>query len=246
MLGVRIGIVGELLCEALDIRSGSKVLDVAAGNGNVSLAAARRYCDVTSTDFVPAVLERGRMRAEAEGLKLQFQEADAENLPFADASFDYVVSTFGVMFAPRQERASAEMMRVLKPAGKIGLACWTPQGFVGETFRITSKYVPPPPGLLAPVLWGTRQRLEELFRPAAKSIEAESRNFVNRFVSGEEWLRAMRTYLGPMRRAYEVLDENGARGMTEELLALAARFNRSGDSTLVAPAEYLEVVVEKR
>ena len=246
VLGVRLGIVGELLCEALDIRSGSKVLDVAAGNGNVSLAAARRFCDVTSTDFVPALLERGRMRAEVEGLKLHFQEADAENLPFADASFDYAVSTFGVMFAPRQERAAAEMMRVLKPGGKIGLACWTPEGFVGQTFAITSKYVPPPAGLLPPVLWGTRKRLEELFGPSAKSIQAEARDFVNRFVSREEWLRLMRAYLGPLNKTFERLDEDGARSLTDELMALAARFNRSGDSTVVAPAEYLEIVIEKR
>ena len=246
MIGVRLQIVGETLCEALDLRSGSKVLDVAAGNGNVSLAAARRFCEVTSTDYVPALLERGRRRAEAEGLRLLFQEADAENLPFHDAAFDYVVSTFGVMFAPRQERAAEEMLRVLKSGGKIGLANWTPEGFFGQMFQVTAKYAPPPAGLKPPTLWGTRERLQELFGAGAESIQAESRDFVSRFVSVAEWLRYFRQYLGPIQRAYAKVDAQAAAAMDADLTALAQRFNRSGNATMVAPGEYLEVVVVKR
>ena len=152
------------LCEALDLRAGQKVLDVAAGNGNASLAAARRWCDVVSTDYVPSLLERGRMRATAEGLPVEFQEADAEALPFDDASFDVVVSTFGVMFTPNQDKAAAELMRVCKPGGLIGLANWTPEGFIGQLFKTLGRYLPPPAGAKSPALWGTRARLSEIVR----------------------------------------------------------------------------------
>ena len=166
-LGTTLQIVGEKLCEALDLRAGQKVLDVAAGNGNVTLAAARRWCDVVSTDYVPSLLERGRARASAEGLAIEFKEADAEALPFADASFDAVVSTFGVMFTPNQDKAAAELLRVCKPGGQIGLANWTPDGFIGQLFKTLGKYLPPPAGAKSPALWGTRARLTELFGPAA-------------------------------------------------------------------------------
>ena len=175
IVGATLQIVGEALCEARDLRAGSKVLDVAAGNGMASLAAARRWCDVTSTDYVPALLARGRARAEAEGMEIEFREADAENLPFGDNSFDTVLSTFGVMFTPNQDRAAAELLRVCRPKGKIGLANWTPEGFIGQVFKTLGKYLPPPAGAKSPALWGTRARLSEMFDAGAASIKAESR-----------------------------------------------------------------------
>jgi SAM-dependent methyltransferase len=176
VVGTTLQIVGEELCKALDIRAGQKVLDVAAGNGNVSLAAARRWCEVTSTDYVPALLERGRARAAAEGLKIEFRQADVEALPFADESFDAVVSTFGVMFTPNQDKAASELIRVCKSGGKIGLANWTPEGFIGQLFKTIGKHVPPPAGVKSPALWGTRERITELFGPEAASITAEPRH----------------------------------------------------------------------
>src|SRR6516162_6920577 len=178
IIGTTLQIVGEALCEALDLRAGQKVLDVAAGNGNVTLAAARRWCEVVSTDYVPALLERGRERAAAERLDIEFRQADAEALPFADDSFDVVVSTFGVMFTPDQERAAAELIRVCKPGGKIGLANWTPDGFIGQLFKTIGKHLPPPAGVKSPALWGTKARITEMFGPAAASIEIEPRAFV--------------------------------------------------------------------
>ena len=163
VVGTTLQIVGENLCESLDLRSGSRVLDVAAGNGNATLAAARRWCDVTSTDYVSSLLESGKARAAAEGHTIQFQEADAENLPFSDASFDVVISTFGVMFTPNQEKAASELARVCKPGGRIGLANWTPESFIGQVFKTIGKYIPPAPGVKSPALWGTLPRLEELF-----------------------------------------------------------------------------------
>src|SRR4249920_1617675 len=175
VVGTTLQIVGEDLCEALDLRSGARVLDVAAGNGNATLAAARRWCDVTSTDYVPALLESGRARAVAEGHTIKFQEADAENLPFANASFDAVMSTFGVMFTPNQERAAAELMRVCRPGGKIGLANWTPESFIGQLFKVIGRYVPPVAGIKSPSLWGTESRLAELFGPGATAIRTTQR-----------------------------------------------------------------------
>jgi SAM-dependent methyltransferase len=243
-IGSRIQIVGELLCVAMDLRSGWRVLDVAAGNGNASLAAARCFCEVTSTDFVPALLERGKARAEADGLSMKFQVADAENLPFADNEFDAVMSTFGVMFAPNQPRAAAEMFRVCKPDGVIGLACWTPLGFPGQIFKIIGKYVPPPAGLKPPSLWGTETRLRELF-PAASSIEAEARSCDFRYLSPAHWLELFRTYFGPMNRAFASLDYTGQCSLEADLMELMADMNCSNDGTLVLPCEYLEAVITK-
>src|SRR5580765_5986222 len=178
VVGTTLQIVGENLCETLDLRSGRKVLDVAAGNGNATLAAARRWCEVVSTDYVPSLLERGRIRAAAEGLSVEFREADAEALPFADASFDAVVSTFGVMFTPNQDKAAAELLRVCKSAGKIGLANWTPEGFIGQLFKTLGKHLPPPTGAKSPALWGTHARITEMFGTAAAAIKAEQRNFM--------------------------------------------------------------------
>src|SRR5882757_1081406 len=177
IVGTTLQIVGETLCEALDLRSGARVLDVAAGNGNASLAAARRWCEVTSTDYVGSLLEAGRVRALAEGHSIKFQEADAENLPFPDASFDVVMSTFGVMFTPNQEKAASELARVCKPGGKIGLANWTPESFIGQVFKTIGKYIPPAPGVKSPALWGTKARLEELFGETAQEIRTTSREF---------------------------------------------------------------------
>jgi len=247
VVGTTLQIVGEQLCEALDLRPGSRVLDVAAGNGNVTLAAARRWCDVTSTDYVPALLERGRERAAAEHLTVDFREADAEALPFPDASFDVVVSTFGVMFTPDQDKAAAELLRVCKSGGKIGLGNWTPPGFIGQVFRIIAKYLPPPLGVKSPALWGTRARLEELFAAQASEIVAEPRMFVLRYRSPEHWLEVFKTFYGPMLKAFAALVEpNAQAALTADLLTLIGEFNRADDGTMAVHSEYLEVVIIKR
>jgi SAM-dependent methyltransferase len=246
VVGTTLQIVGEELAEAMDLRAGHKVLDVAAGNGNASLAAARRWCDVTSTDYVPALLDRARERAAAERLPIAFQEADAEALPFADGAFDAVVSTFGVMFTADHERAAGELVRVTRSGGRIGLANWTPQGFIGQLFKTIGKHVPPAAGVKSPALWGTRERLDELFSPHAAAIRATPRGFVFRYRSPEHWLDVFRTWYGPVLKAFAALDSTGQQALEADLLALIDRFNRSGDDTMVAPSEYLEVVITKR
>lgn len=246
IVGTTLQIVGEELCEALDIRSNQKVLDVAAGNGNVSLAAARRWCDVTATDYVPALLDRARARAAADGLEMEFREADAEALPFEDATFDVVVSTFGVMFTPDQDRAAAELIRVCRPGGKIGLANWTPEGFIGQLFRTMGKHLPPPAGVMPPPLWGTRPRIAEMFEPRAASIKAELRNFVFRYRSPEHWLEVFKTYYGPTLKAFAALEPPARAALANDLVALVKRFNRSVDGTMVVPSEYLQVVVTRK
>lgn len=246
VVGTTLQIVGESLCEALDLRAGSQVLDVAAGNGNVSLAAARRWCDVVSTDYVPALLERGRERAAAERLDIEFQEADVEALPFADASFDVVVSTFGCMFAPNPRRTAEEMLRVCKPRGRIGMANWTPEGFIGQLFKTIGRHVAPPAGVESPALWGTRTRLADLFGAQASSVSAESKVFTFRYRSPEHWLDVFRTFYGPVLKAFAALDGTGQAALADDLLALISRFNVAKDGTMVAPSEYLEVVVTKR
>jgi len=246
VVGTTLQIVGEDLCEALDLRSGARVLDVAAGNGNATLAAARRWCDVTSTDYVPALLESGRVRAQAEGHTIQFQQADAENLPFPDASFDVVLSTFGVMFTPNQDKAASELARVCKPGGRIGLANWTPEGFVGQVFKTIGKYVPPAPGVKSAALWGTQARLEELFGHTAQEIGTTSREFVFRYRSPAHWIEVFRRYYGPINKTFGALDEQKQAAFTQDLLTLMASRNRSGDATLVLPSEYLEVVIQRR
>src|SRR5690242_15054019 len=205
VIGTTLQIVGEELCEALDLHSGERVLDVAAGNGNVSLAAARRWCDVVSTDYVPALLEHAGERAAADRLPIEFRQADAEDLPFPNASFDAVVSTFGVMFTPDQDRAAEELIRVCKPGGRIGLANWTPDGFIGHVFKAIGKYVPPAAGVKSPALWGTRARLAELFGPHVAAIAAAPRMFAFRYRSPEHWLEVFRTYYGPVLRAFAAL-----------------------------------------
>ena len=246
VVGTTLQIVGETLCEALDLRSGSRVLDVAAGNGNATLAAARRWCDVTSTDYVSSLLESGRVRAQAEGHTIQFQEADAENLPFPDASFDAVISTFGVMFTPNQEQAANELARVCKPGGKIGLANWTPESFIGQLFKTIGKYIPPPAGIKSPSLWGTKARLEELFRNTAREIRSTSREFVFRYRSSAHWIEVFRTYYGPMNKTFAALDAEKQVAFTNDLVSLMESRNRSGDGTLVLPSDYFEVVIERK
>ena len=245
VVGTTLQIVGENLAEALDLRSGMRVLDVAAGNGNATLAAARRWCEVVSTDYVPALLESGRKRAQAEGHNIHFQEADAESLPFADASFDAVMSTFGVMFTPNQEKAASELIRVCRPGGKIGLANWTPASFIGQVFKTIGKYVPPAAGVKSPALWGSMDRIEELFGKSARPVHAENRQFMFRYHSPAHWLEVFRTYYGPMNKTFGALDAQKQPAFTQDLLALMESGNRSGDTTLVLPSEYLEVVIER-
>jgi SAM-dependent methyltransferase len=246
IIGTTLQIVGEELCEAMDIRSGQKVLDVAAGNGNVSLAAARRWCRVVSTDYVPALLDRGRDRAAAEGLEIEFREADAEALPFLDGSFDAAVSTFGVMFTPNQERAAAELVRVCRPGGKIGLANWTPDGFIGNLFKTMGRHLPPPAGVKSPSVWGTRERMEQLFGAQSVSIRTEPKHFVFRYRSPAHWLEIFKTYYGPTLKAFAALEPAAQSALAADLIALVERFNRSGDRTMVVPSEYLETVITLR
>ena len=245
VVGTTLQIVGENLCEALDLRAGESVLDVAAGNGNASLAAARRWCDVTATDYVPALLERARERAEAERLRIEFRVADAEDLPFHDKCFDVVVSTFGVMFTPDQDRAAVELIRVCKRRGKIGLANWTPEGFIGQLFKTIGKHLAPLPGTRSPALWGTRARITELFELHAASIETAHRHFVFRYRSPEHWLKIFRTYYGPVLKAFAALKPEAQVALEQDLLTLVNEFNGSGDGSMVVPSEYLEIVVTR-
>ncbi|MBO6636337.1 class I SAM-dependent methyltransferase [Parvibaculum sp.] len=244
IVGTTLQIVGETLCEAMDMRSGQFVLDVAAGNGNATLAAARRFADVTSTDYVGALLLRGRERADAEGLTVTFQEADAEALPFADARFDAVISTFGVMFAPDHTKAASEMLRVCRAGGKIGLANWTPDSFIGHLFKVIGKYVPPAPGVKSPALWGDEAYLGDLFGRAAQ-ISAARKSFVFRYRSPEHWFEIFRGYYGPVLKAFEAIDKDARPALESDILALLAEFNVATDGTLVAPSDYIEAIIVK-
>jgi ubiquinone/menaquinone biosynthesis C-methylase UbiE len=244
-IGARLQIVGESICEAVDLRSTDRVLDVAAGNGNASLAAARRYADVTATDYVPELLAQARRRAEADGLPLTTQVADAENLPFADSEFDVVLSTYGVMFAPNQARAAAEMVRVTKPGGRIGMANWTPDGFIGDLFRTVGRFVPPPAGLAPPAAWGSEPRLVELFGPHARDLRTTRRQYMFRFLSAEHWVDVFRTYYGPVHKAFAALDEAGQRAFHDALIELLGKYDQGGGASLVVPGDYLEVVIER-
>lgn len=246
VIGTTLQIVGEHLCEAADVRSNHTVLDVAAGNGNATLAAARRFADVTSTDYVPALLDRGRIRAEAEGLPVTFREADAENLPFADGTFDIVLSTFGVMFTPDQDKAARELLRVCRSGGRIGLANWTPDGFIGALFKLIGSYLPPPAGVKSPALWGTEARLQDLFGAQAQRIEVTQRDFNFRYRSAQHWVDIFRTYYGPTHKAFLALDADKQAALERDLLDLLAKFDRGGKDGLVVPGAYLEVVIHKR
>jgi ubiquinone/menaquinone biosynthesis C-methylase UbiE len=242
VIGTTLQIVGERLCEAVDLCAGERVLDVAAGNGNATLAAARRFANVTSTDYVGALLERAKDRAAAEHLPVTFQVADAEALPFADGSFDVALSTFGVMFTPNQETAAAELFRVVRNGGRIGFANWTPDGFIGQLFKTLGRHLMPPAGLKSPALWGTEARLAELFPDGQVKTSRQFFNF--RYKSPEHWVEIFKNYYGPMNRAFAALDPSKHAALETDVMTLLLRMNR-GTDTLVVPSEYLEVVVTK-
>jgi ubiquinone/menaquinone biosynthesis C-methylase UbiE len=244
VIGTTLQIVGELLNEAADVCAGERVLDVAAGNGNATLAAARRFATVTSTDYVPALLERGRIRAEAERLDVAFEVADAEALPYRAGSFDVVLSTFGVMFAPDHEQAARELMRVCRPGGRIGLASWTPTGFLGQLFRVIAAHVPPMPGVRSPLLWGTDAHLRQLFAGAAR-IDSTPRQFAFRYRSAEHFVDVFRTFYGPTHKAFAALDAGGQSALEADLLALLRESDRGGAAGLVVAGEYLESVITR-
>jgi len=245
-IGITLNIVGEQLCEAMELHSGQTVLDVAAGNGNATLAAARRWCDVTSTDYVESLLERGKERAAADRLNVTFRQADAEELPFEDESFDVVMSTFGVMFTPNQMQSAAEMARTCRHGGKIGMANWTPDSFIGALFKTIGKHVPPPAGVQSPALWGTRERLVEMFGDTASSIEITPRMFNFRYLSPSHFMDMFRDLYGPVHKAFAALDVDGQRELTKDIMSLVDEFNVATDGTMIVPAEYAEVVVTKR
>jgi len=246
VIGTTLQLVGEQLAEACDLRCDERVLDVAAGNGNATLAAARRGCAVTSTDYVAALLERGAERAHAERLQVSFLPADVEALPFPDASFDAVLSTFGVMFAPDHAKSAAEMARVCRPGGRIGLANWTPEGFIGQLFKTLGKHVPPPAGVQPPSLWGVEAHLKTLFGNRAAAIQATPRQFNFRYRSAAHFVEVFRTWYGPVHKAFASLPPEGAAALERDLTELLNRLNRAGPSSLVVPSDYLEIVVTRR
>ncbi|HVP59467.1 MAG TPA: class I SAM-dependent methyltransferase [Myxococcaceae bacterium] len=245
VIGTTLSIVGESLCESVDLRAGQAVLDVACGNGAASLAAARRFCKVTGLDYVPSLLARAEERARAERLDIAFVEGDAEALPFLDRQFDAVISTFGVMFTPDHTRAAAELARVVRPGGRIGLASWTPDGFVGQLFALIGRTSPPPAGLQPPPLWGTIPHCERLFDGAAASTRSMHREFSFRYLSAAHFIDVFRRFYGPMHKLYAALPEEKAATFTAELTDLIGRFNRSGDETVVIPSKYLEIVLTR-
>lgn len=244
-VGVTLQITGEELCEALDVRAGQRLLDVAGGNGNVSLAAARRFCKVVSTDYVEALLQQSQLRAQAEGLVVDYQQADAEALPFNDASFDYVVSTFGVMFTPDQQRTADELLRVCRPGGRIGLANWTPDGFIGQLFKTIGRYVTPPAGLDSPARWGTEAFLQQQFGHRVRQIQIKRREFHFRYRSPQHWLEVFSRYYGPTLKAFEALPPELHDSLRADILDLIERFNRADDDSMVVPSEYLQVVIDR-
>ncbi|MEM5385545.1 class I SAM-dependent methyltransferase [Paraburkholderia phymatum] len=246
VIGTTLQIVGESLAEAIDVRAGERVLDVAAGNGNATLAAARRFAHVTSTDYVPALLEKGKARADAEGLEVDFKVADAEDLPFEDASFDVVLSTFGAMFTPDHTRPAREMLRVLRDGGRIGLANWTPEGFIGQLFKLIGGYLPPPAGLKSPALWGTEPHIVALFGSEATDILCQRKQFNFRYRSVAHWIQVFREFYGPTLKAFAALDPSMQTALEQDIADLLDRFNVAGTSSLVVPGEYLEVVIRKR
>ena len=246
VVGTTLQIVGESLAEAADIRAGERVIDVAAGNGNATLAAARRFAEVTSTDYVPALLDKGAMRARAEGLEVAFGVADAEALPYADRSFDAALSTFGVMFTPDHRRAAGELLRVVRDGGRIGLANWTPEGFIGRLFKLIGAHLPPPAGLKSPALWGTEAHLHELFGERAAAIRCERKHFAFRYRSAAHFLQVFRDTYGPTHKAFAALDADGQRALAGEITALLESLNVAGPQSLVVPSEYLEVVITTR
>lgn len=246
LIGTTLQLVGEQLAEACDLRTDERVLDVAAGNGNATLAAARRGCAVTSTDYVGSLLERGAERARAERFEVKFQIADVEALPFDDASFDAVLSTFGVMFAPDHARAAAEMARVCRPGGRIGMANWTPTSFIGQVFKLLGRQLPPPAGVQSPALWGTEAHLHALFGEQAANIQAQSRMFQFRYRSAAHFLDVFKRWYGPVHKAFAALPAEQAAALERDLTELLHSLNRAGPDTLIVPSEYLEIVITRR
>jgi len=246
VIGTTLQIVGELLAESADIRAGERVRDVAAGNGNATLAAARRFAQVVSTDYVPTLLEKGRMRAQAEGLTVEFQTADAEYLPFGAETFDVVLSTFGAMFTPQHERPAQEMLRVVRSGGRIGLTNWTPEGFIGQLFKVIGAYLPPPAVLKSPALWGSEPHIVELFGTRAADIRTTRRHFNFRYRSPAHWIQVFRDYYGPTHKAFAALDSGKQQALEADITTLLERLNVAGSQSLVVPGEYLEVVITKR
>jgi ubiquinone/menaquinone biosynthesis C-methylase UbiE len=246
VIGTTLQLVGELLAEACDLRCDERVLDVAAGNGNATLAAARRGCRVTSTDYVGSLLERGKERARAERLDVNFEIADAEALPYKNESFDAVLSTFGVMFTPDQAKAADELSRVCRPGGRIGLANWTPEGFIGQVFKTLGRQLPPPAGVPSPSLWGVEAHLRSLFGENAAAIAVTPRTFYFRYRSAAHFIEVFRTWYGPLHKAFAALPPDGAAALEHDLAELMNRLNRAGPASLVVPSDYLEVVISRR
>ena len=246
MIGTQILLASEQLIESLDVHSTDRVLDVATGSGNAALAAARRSCEVVGIDYVPSLLERARERAITEGVQAQFEDGDAEAIPFEDDSFDVVTSVFGSMFAPNQEAAASELARVTTPEGKIGLVTHTPEGYIGNLFKVIGKHVPPPAGLQPPSAWGTEAHCAGLFGTRAASMRAERRHFNFRYRSPQTWVDYWRRYYGPTLKAFETVGEEGRAALEADLLENIARFNRADDGTMVVPSEYLEAVIVVR
>ncbi|CAN5504361.1 MAG: class I SAM-dependent methyltransferase [Actinomycetota bacterium] len=245
-IGNPLVLIGELLCEAADLRSGDNVLDVATGSGNTAISAARRFCDVTGMDLAPESIEHARRRAEAEGMGITFDVGDAEDLSYPDASFDVVLSTIGVMFCPNQEKAAGEMLRVCRPGGKIGVASWAPDGFTGQMLKTVGKHVPPPPGIKPPSLWGTEERFTELLGEGVSSLDATRRSYVFRYPSAGHFVEWFRDYYGPTVRAFAALDPDGREALAKDLGDLLESWNTSGDDTLVVSSDYLEAVAVRR
>jgi SAM-dependent methyltransferase len=246
VIAALIHVVAERLADSADLVAGSRVLDVAGGTGNAAIAAARCGCRVICTDYVPALLDRGRERARAERLDIEFEPADAEALPFADGEFDAVLSVFGAMFAPNQPRAAAELVRACRPGGLIGLASWTPEGFLGEWFRATAAHVPPPAGVASPLRWGTEAGVAELLGDKVDSIRTRRRTFTWRFRSAAEYVATFRAWYGPTVKAFEVAGSDGAAALERDLIGVVERAARLRDGAIAVPAEYLEVVAVRR
>jgi SAM-dependent methyltransferase len=238
--------VSEELVEALDILPDERVLDVACGSGNAALAAARRsWGGVVGVDFVPALLERGRERAAAERLDVDFVEGDAAELPLGDAEFDVVTSVFGAMFSAAQEQAAAELLRVCKPGGRIGMANWVPDGGVGKMFMTIAKHAPPPPGAPSPLRWGTEEGIRELFGDGVTDLRIERKQSRQAFRSADHFLDFFRTYFGPTKVAYERVGPEGEEALTADLLAYLEESNTAGDRAIVLKPEYLQAIATR-
>jgi SAM-dependent methyltransferase len=244
VVGATLQIVSEELCEAADLQAGDRVLDVATGNGGTAIAAARRFCAVTGADYVPALLDRARQRAAAEGYAITFDEADAEHLPYPDGSFDAVLSTFGVMFTADQQQAASELLRVCRPGGTIALANWAPDGFIGRVFKTIGAHNPPPAGVASPALWGTEDHLRSLFGTGISQLRTNRRDFAFRYRSADHWLDVFRTFYGPMLMTFDALGDGGRDALAGDLRDLMGELNRSADR-LVVPSTYLEVVATR-